>query len=204
MRFAQPYRPWRTALGLFLPLSLGIAFMIAGIGTTMGLPVTGWADRLMCSGTVVDGSDYYTTPAGGSGVHRHILCQTGQGKDTASEDVTFDGIAIAFPVYAAIIFGGCLLFAAPRMRRKAEARNSFTGFTGTSGGASPDVQNIMGLVAEAMQQGNANVTVRNVTLGQADDGDAAARLAQIQRLHDSGLLSDAEFATKRAEILSGL
>ena len=205
MSNTSAYRPWRTALGLFLPLSLGIGLMVSGVGTAIWPPVTGWAASLLCSGKVVDASEFYTTQSGGSGVQRHILCVTGSGATEQKEKITFDGIALAWPLYSALIFIGCLVFAAPRMRRKAEAREkvfSMGNFT-VSGGDTPT--DLMGLVAAAMQQGN--VTVHNVTIdsaGEFTDSSPAARLAQLQQLHASGLIDDADFAAKKAEILSGL
>ena len=209
MSTTSAYRPWRTALGLFLPMSLGIGLLIAGIGTTMWPPVTGWAASLMCAGKVVDASETYTTPSGGSGVQRHILCVKGAGASETKEEITFDGIALAWPVYSLLIFIGCLVFAAPRMRRKAEAQaqvfnmGSFTVSGGSDSGEAP--QDLMALVAAAMQQGN--VTVRNVTIDSSDmanGDDPAARLAHLKQLHDAGLISDADFEAKKTEILSGL
>ena len=199
------YRPWRTALGMLLPLSLGLGFFVAGIGTTMWAPITSWAAGAFCSGKVIDDSDYYTTQSGGSGVHRHILCVTGAGKDETRDDITFDGIAIAFPLYSALIFAALLIFAAPRMRRKAEARDgwsSFDDFDGGNDGAPQDLQDVAGLIAAAMRQGN--VTVGTTTMGSPPHGTLAERLAELQQLHASGLISDAEFEAKKAEILSGL
>ena len=203
---AKPsYRPWRTALGMLLPLSLGLGFFVAGIGTTMWPPVTSWAAGAFCSGKVIDASDTYTTPSGGSGVHRHILCVAGKGKEETRDDITFDGIGLAFPLYSALIFAALLIFAAPRMRRKAEARDSwssFGDFNGENDGAPQGLQDVAGLIAAAMRQGN--VTVGGVTMGSPAHGTLAERLAELQRLHESGLISDADFAAKKADILSGL
>jgi hypothetical protein len=205
MNTKSSYRPWRTALGIFLPLSLALGLFVAGIGTTMWTPFSGWAAALLCPGKIIDGSDHYTTPSGGSGTHAHLICVSGEGKNETREEVTFNGIALAFPLYSALIFGGLLLFAAPRMRRKAEARAGsfdFGSFTTADGDVPPDLQGVMGLVAAAMQQGN--VTVHNVTIDSSADDTPVARLAQLAHLHNSGLISDADFDAKKAEILSGL
>ena len=206
---AKPsYRPWRTALGTLLPLSLGLGFFVAGVGTTMWPPVTSWAAGAFCSGKVIDDSDYYTTQSGGSGVHRHILCVSGEGKGETRNDITFDGIGLAFPLYSALIFAALLMFAAPRMRRKAEARDSWSTFgdfgarndgenDGGNDGAPQGLQDVAGLIAAAMRQGN-------VTVGTPPHGTLAERLAELQQLHASGLISDADFEAKKAEILSGL
>jgi hypothetical protein len=198
----------KTSLLIILPLSLAAGFMVAGIGTTMWPPVSAWAAPLVCSGTVDVQSDHYSTPSGGSGVSRHIYCLSGAGKDGARDEITFSAIGIAFLVYAAIAFVMLQVFAAPRMRRRAEARMSVTHYGGgisARGVASPDeLQAILGQVAEALQRGQADVNVHTVTIGEAEDGDAGARLARLRQLHDAGLISDQDYEAKKAEILSGL
>src|SRR5580765_409219 len=89
---------------LLLPLSLALGLFIAGIGTAMWPPVSAWAAPLACSGTIDVQSDHYTTPSGGSGVSRHILCVSGAGKDQAPDEITFTAIGIAGLLYAAIVF----------------------------------------------------------------------------------------------------
>ena len=175
----------------------------------MWAPVTSWAAGAFCSGKVIDDSDAYTTQSGGSGVHRHIVCVTGEGKDETRDDITFDGIGLAFPLYSALIFAALLIFAAPRMRRKAEARDSWSSFgdfdggnDGGNEGAPQGLQDVAALIAAAMRQGN--VTVGTMTVGSPPHGTLADRLAELQQLHASGLISDADFEAKKADILSGL
>src|SRR3982074_31066 len=102
----------KTTFLILLPLGLAFGFMIAGIGTAMWPPVSAWAAPLVCSGTVDVQSDHYTTPSGGSGGSRHILCVSGAGKDAAPDEITFSAIGIAGLVYAAIAFVLLLVFAA--------------------------------------------------------------------------------------------
>ena len=194
------YRPWRTVLTLFLPLSIGLGFFVAGIGTTMWAPVSSWAAGPFCPGTITDGSDTYTTQSGGSGVHRHVVCVTGTGKDQTRDDITFDGIFLATPLYAVLFFIGMLVFAAPRMRLKADAPDPWSSITGFTPRTREGRRGLMKLAASMMQQGNGGT----VTMEQTADGTIAERLAELQQLHASGLISDADFETKKAEILSGL
>jgi hypothetical protein len=200
----------KTTFLVILPLSLGFGFMIAGIGTTMWPPVSAWAAPLACSGTVDVQSDHYTTPSGGSGVSRHILCLSGAGKDAEADEITFTAIGIAGLAYAVIAFILMQLFAAPRMRRRAEARLSAGDFgpgIGARGVASSaELQAILGQVSEALQRGQADIDVRNITIdgGDGDGGDATGRLARLKQLHDSGLISGDDYQAKKAEILSGL
>jgi len=193
---------------LLLPLSLGIGLFVSGIGTTMWPPVSAWAAPLACSGTVDVQSDHYTPPSGGSGLSRHILCISGAGKGAAADEITFTAIGIAGLLYAAILFVLLMVFAAPRMRRRAEARPSVADFGGgisASGIASPaELQAILGQVSEALQRGQADINVRSVTIDGADAADPAARLAQLRQLHDAGLIDDSDYEAKKAEILSGL
>jgi hypothetical protein len=193
---------------LLLPLSLALGLFLSGIGTTMWPPVSAWAAPFACSGTVDVQSDHYTTPSGGSGVSRHILCVSGAGKDAVPDEITFTAIGIAGLLYVAVIFVLLMIFAAPRMRRRAEARMSATGFGGgitARGVASPaELQAILGQVSEALRHGQADINVRTITIDGDDGADPAARLAQLKQLHDSGLIGDSDYEAKKAEILSGL
>jgi hypothetical protein len=196
----------KTTFLVFLPLSLALGVFVAGIGTTIWPPVSAWAAPLACSGTIDVQSDHYTTQSGGSGVSRHILCLSGAGKDAAADEITFSAIGIAGLVYAVILFILLQVFAAPRMRRGAAgARVSIGGFgggIGAQGVASPaELQAILGEVAQALQRGQADINVRNVTIDGADPG---ARLAHLKQLHDSGLIDESDYEAKKAEILSGL
>lgn len=198
----------KAALFVFLPLSLAAGFMIAGIGTAIWPPVSSWAAPFLCSGTVDVQSDHYSTSSGGSGVSRHILCLSGAGKDTAADEITFSAIGVAGLLYAAIAFVLMLVFAAPRLRRRAEARAPVMDFGGgisARGIASPaELQAILGQVSEALERGGADIHVRNIVIDGDEGGDPAERLARLRQLHDSGLISDADYEAKKAEILSGL
>ena len=198
----------KTTFLILLPLSLGIGLFVSGIGTTMWPPVSAWAAPLACSGTVDVQSDHYTTPSGGSGVSRHFYCVTGDGKDQAGEEITFSAIGIAGLLYAAIVFVLMQIFAAPRMRRAAEARASVVDYGGgvrAQGLSSPtELQAILGQVAEALQRGQADIKVHNVTIDGGGAGDPAARLAALKQLHEAGLIDDEDYEAKKAEILSGL
>ena len=204
----------KTTFLVILPLSLAIGMFVSGIGTTMWPPVSAWAAPLACSGTVDVQSDHYTTPSGGSGVSRHILCVSGAGKEAAAEEITFAAIGIAGLLYSVIIFVLLSLFVVPRMRRAAAERLAIFD-PGPAmrfrGGASPaDLQAILGRVAEALQRGQAAVNVRTFTIdgtataANTEPADPATRLAALKQLRDSGLIDDQDYEAKKAEILSGL
>jgi hypothetical protein len=202
----------KTTFLIALPLSLAFGFFIAGIGTAMWPPVSAWAAPLICSGTVDVQSDHYTTPSGGSGASRHILCVTGAGKDQSAEEITFSAVGIAGLLYAAVAFLLLRLVILPRLRRGAEAMVSsvvnYGGGISARGVASPaDLRAILGQVAEALQRGQADIKVHNITIDGAEGGegaDPAARLTRLKQLHDAGLIGDEDYEAKKAEILSGL
>jgi hypothetical protein len=94
-------------------------------------------------------------------------------------------------------------------RRKRDGLLRDAGVAGTG----VDLQSILSQVAEAVERGDARVTVRNMTAdlrggGPAEDvqagGDPAERLARLKRLREQGLITAAEYEAKRSEILSGL
>ena len=129
----------------------------------------------------------------------------------------------AFLVYSVIAFLILRLLVVPLLRRRfagalrrAGIRGApDAGVTGGGGaGAGVDLQSILAQVAEAVERGEAKVTVRDHRFvapggdGPADDGDGhadpAERLAQLKRLYDRGLISAEDYAAKKAEILAGL
>jgi hypothetical protein len=203
----------KTTFLVILPLSLAIGMFVSGIGTAMWPPVSAWAAPLACSGTVDVQSDHYTTPSGGSGVSRHILCVSGAGKEASADEITFAAIGIAGLLYAALIFVLLGVFVVPRLRRAAAERPpAFDPRPAmrASGAASPaDLQAILGQVAEALRDGQADVHVRTINIdgsgtATGDAADPAARLAALKQLRDSGLIDDQDYQAKKAEILSGL
>jgi hypothetical protein len=205
---------WKTMLLVVLPLSLAAGFMVAGVGTAIWPPVSLWAAPLACSGTVESQSDHYSTSSGGSGVSRHFYCLSGDGKEATSDEITFVAIGIAGLLYAAIAFLLLQFLAVPRLRRAAEERAPVADFGGgisASGIGSPtELQAILGQVAQALQSGQADLNVRTINIdasGVATEGDAsdpASRLAALKQLRDSGLISDGDYESKKAEILAGL
>jgi hypothetical protein len=208
MRTASSSRGLRTAFGIILPLSLAAGFMAGGVGTLIYPPVGAWAGNLVCAGHVQVLSDYYTTPSGGSGVHRNVDCVSGAGKDAAHEDITMITFGLAILIYAAVAFALLQVFAAPRIRRRAEARTAFASFGGSVVAGDPssaaELQSILAQVASSLQQGQATVTMRNVTIEDAEGDGPAERLARLRQLHEAGLISAGDYEAKKAEILSGL
>jgi hypothetical protein len=207
MGTASSSRGLRTTFGIVLPLSLAAGFMVGGVGTLMYPPVGSWAGALVCAGNVEVQSDYYTTPSGGSGVHRQIGCVAGAGKDPARDDITMMTFGIAILIYAAVAFALLQVFATPWIRRRSGARTAFADFGGAggSGPSSPDeLQAILAQVADSIRHGQAEINVRNFTVEDEDGDSVAERLARLKQLHETGLISGDDYEAKKAEILSGL
>ena len=205
-----------TLLGV-LPASLFVGLMIASAGVAVHPPLAFIATPLVCSGEVEVVSQNYSYRPGQSGVTRTIYCLSGgQGAKPAREDITFKAMGASFLVYSLLAFVALQLLwwllrprVAARFRRKRDALLRDTGI----GGAGVDLQSILSQVAEAVERGDARVTVRNMSAdlrgtGPSDDvqggGDPGERLARLKRLHTQGLISAAEYEAKRSEILSGL
>jgi hypothetical protein len=212
MGTASSSRGLGTSLRIILPLSLAAGFMVGGVGTLIYPPVGAWAGNLVCAGKVEVQSDYYNTPHGGSGVQRRIGCVSGAGDGAAREDITMMTFAIALLAYAALAFVLLQIFAARWIRRRAESRVDvrYIGGDGSNlPGSSPDLQAILAQVADSLRRGDADVTVRNITIGDPDGGDPdgneiAERLARLEQLRGAGVISDEEYRAGRAEILSSL
>jgi hypothetical protein len=206
MGIASSSRGLGTSLRIILPLSLAAGFMVGGVGTLIYPPVGAWAGGLVCAGKVEVQSDYYTTPHGGSGVQRRIGCVSG----AAREDITMMTFGIALLAYAALAFLLLQVFAARWIRRRAEGRAGvgYFGGSGASGPDSPaDLQAILAQVADSLRRGDAEVTVRNMRIGDPDDPDGnevAECLARLEQLRGAGVISDDEYRATRAEILSSL
>lgn len=204
-----PYRPWRTALLILLPLSLVLGVMFAGVGSAIWEPITGWGAHLVCAGNVVDASRHYSTPSGGSGIEFHTLCQRGEGKNATAEEITWQALFVTTPAYAAVAFALMIAFML-RQRRKDLARSPVApaapAFSlGRRAMQGQNMVDIMGMVAAAMREGNARVIVPGATFTPGmDTQNVSARLTELRQLHDSGLISAEEFAAKKADVLAGL
>ena len=195
---------------IVLPSALFAGLMISTAGMAIYPPITFVANPMICSGTIDYVSTSYSYRPGQAGVERTIYCVTGGAKG-AREDVTMKAVGVSFLVYSALFF---LLFGfvvRPLLRRRYErtmaalrARQAMAG--PLAGAAVPGgVQDILARVSEAMQRGEADVVVRNVSAGAAGDGgDLAERLAQLKQLRDQGLITAEDYEAKKAELLSRL
>jgi hypothetical protein len=203
---------------IVLPSALFIALMLATAGTAIWPKMAAPGAAILCGGGEVVYESYGASYRPGEyTVSREIYCQSGTGKDAARDEITLQAMGVSFLIYSLAIF--LLLqfvvrpLAARRLRRKMDALGigapaQPSSWLGTP--ASPaNLNDILARVQDAVQRGEANVTVRNVTVdGQdmdmADGGDLAARLAQLKALRDQGLITAQDYEAKKAEILAGL
>lgn len=200
---------------IVLPVSLFVALMLAGPGTAIWPKMAAPGAAIVCgSGTVAYESYGASYRPGEYTVSRELYCQTGEGKSAARDEITFKAIGVSFLIYAAILFLLLQFVARPiaarRLRRRMDAMGVAPGlFTGStfaprdSSGQPVDLNAILSRVSQAVQRGDADVTVRNLSV-DTGGGDIAARLARLKALRDQGLITAADYEAKKAEILAGL
>ena len=124
--------------------------------------------------------------------------------------VTFKAIGVSFLVYSAAFFLLLNFLVRPLLRRRyrslldaAKARRGQGGGpSARAPGGMVDLGDILARVSDAMEQGGANPAMPPDGAGGRDD--LAARLGQLRDLRDRGLITDADYASKKAELLSRL
>lgn len=182
------------AAGILLSVSLFVGMMFATAGTAIHPPLVRVAAPLACDGEFVIESSRYSYKPGQSGTEHHYYCV--QGPAGVREEVTLRAIFMAFLVYSAGAFVVGLLLAAPLLwwlRRKFDA-----------------LPELMRRARASMQRNGIAPTVRVVhtqapeATATADEADIAGRLRQLARLRSEDLISEQEYAAKKAEILAGL
>jgi len=202
---------------IILPLSLFIALMIATAGVAVWPRLAAPGAAILCGGgEVIYESHGASYRPGEYTVTRELYCQSGAGKDAAREEITIRAMGVSFLIYAVAIFLLLQFVVRPLVARRVRRKMEALGLTGTTAqsawpgtpAAAGDLKDIYARVQEAMQRGEAEVRVRNVSVDmtgtEAAGGDIAARLAQLKALRDQGLITAQDYEAKKAEILSGL
>jgi len=186
---------------IILPASLFIGLMIASAGTAIYPRVAAVGAALLCSGEVIYESHGQSYRPGEYTVTRQIYCRSGEGKGATQEEITFRAIGIAFLIYSALAFLLLRFLVAPWLRRRAERAMLAAGIRSPADPSRPaspaDLRGILGQVSEAVQRGRA-------TAVDASGDEPAERLAQLKALRDQGLITAADYESKKAEILKGL
>ena len=185
---------WGCGLLALLPVSGFGGLMVATAGGALHPPLIMAAAPYVCDGTVELQSQSYSYKPGQRGVSRTFYCNH---PDGSQSDITLASIGAA-TIYYSLIFLPFLLVASLLLGLL--ARNRLPKLS-----ASIRAQNIDALRAQLGERLHVDADfVRRARDVPPDEGDVAARLARLQSLRDEGLISEAEYQAKRAEILTKL
>ena len=202
---------------IILPSALFIALMLSTAGFAIWPKLAAPGAAIVCgSGEVVYESYGASYRPGEYTVSREVHCQTGTGKSAAREEITWSAMGVSFLVYAVGVFLLLQFLVRPLLARRLRRKMAALGLTGTTAqsawpgtpAAAGNLRDIYARVQEAMQRGDAQVEVRNHSMGpdgaETEGGDVAARLTQLKALRDQGLITAEDYEAKKAEILAGL
>jgi len=195
------FRPGRPGLGTLL-VAIWAGFMVATAGAAVYPPVTSIVTPFVCGGgeAQVDSHTYSTRP-GETIVTRDFQCIGANGKP---ESAMFRTQAATGAAYALIAFVLLTLLGLWRGRggRGTAAMSAPVPTPEAAPEAAPvpapdfpDFRTRMAELRERTAQFHADAPAGN---------GIEARLALLERLHQSGLVDDADYEAKKAEILSRL
>jgi hypothetical protein len=159
-----------------LAAALFIGLMIATAGTAIYPRSAAVGAALLCGGEVRYESRGASYRPGEYTVTRQIYCQTGSGKEAEGEEITFRAVGLSFLIYSAAFFLLLRFVAAPLMRRKLEQ-------TLAAAGPASDLRDMLARAS-------------------APRDDIADRLSRLNALREQGLITDEDYETKKAEILT--
>jgi hypothetical protein len=183
------FRPGRPGLGTVL-VAIWAGFMVATAGAAVYPPVTAIVTPLVCpGGEAQTDSQTYSTRPGETIVTRQFNCIGENGKP---ESVMFETLAATFAVYALIAFVLLTLLGLWRGRRGGAIDPR------AAPAAAPDSLYVRTRTVEPDES-----SFRARPTATAGDG-IEARLEVLNSLREAGLISDADYETKKAEILSRL
>lgn len=191
--------------------------MVATAGGAIHPPVITVAAPYVCEGTVAVRSQNYSYKPGQSGVSREVLCA---GADGEVRDITLKTIGAA-TIYYTLIFmavglGLAVLAALARLLKPRLGGGPSTGSghdprpgPGSGPGSGPAPGPVgPEVVARFLNDRiliNADILRRNARPADDTDGDSVRRrLENLQALRDDDLITEEEYQTKRAEVLSSL
>lgn len=193
------FRPGRPGLGTLL-VAIWAGFMVATAGAAVYPPVTALVTPFVCGGgeAQVESQTYSTRP-GETIVSRDFQCIGENGKP---ESAMFRTLAATGAAYALIAFILLTLLGLWRGRAgRAAATAPSPGPAGEPEAApapASDLADFRTRMAELRER------AAQFQPQPASGNDIEARLALLERLHQSGLIDDADYEAKKAEILSRL
>jgi len=194
------FRPGRPGIGTLL-VAIWAGFMVATAGAALYPPVTALVTPLVCSGEARTDSQTYSTRPGETIVTRQYYCIGENGKP---ESVAFKTLAATFVAYALIAFVLLTLLGLWR-GRKGVAADPMPAALRPEPFVPSDVE---GPLRAKRENGPDTVALRETILRArraASGGNGIeARLEVLNGLREAGLISDADYEAKKAEILSRL
>jgi hypothetical protein len=172
--------------------------MVATAGGAMNPALVTRAAPWVCDGTVETRSRDYSYKPGQQGTSHNITCTEADG---GSRDITLRAIGAATIYYTLIFlpFGLLLLLAV-----RALFRRSVGGMAARAGMGPGDADKLRSFLAGRLRT-DADIIRRPAAAPSGPTPDSIEeRLRHLQSLRESGLVSDAEYQAKRAEILAEL
>lgn len=185
---------------LLLPVCAFGGIMVASAGGAIHPPLVSVAAPYVCDGTVETQSRSYSYRPGQQGVAHTISCLDADG---ARRDITLRAIGAASLYYSLILLAAAL--ALWGLMRLLKPRRP--------GGGGQDAETLRRYLAERLRTdadivrrrtGSADDIASTGDTNSADAGSPEDRLRRLQALRDGGLISEAEYQAKRADILAGL
>jgi hypothetical protein len=163
-------------------------FMVATAGAALYPPVTAIVTPLVCPGRAEVESQTFSTRPGETIVTREYLCTAPGAKP---ESIMFRTLAATCLAYSLIAFVLLTLVGLWRGRRGAAAAPvAEPAWRTIQFPPDPILERIIGSPRQPRDAG--------------DQAETARRLAELKRLHESGLIDGREYEEKKAEILSSL
>ena len=190
-----PAARWGCGLSLLLAVCGFCGLMVATAGGAIHPPLVTAAAPYVCDGTVETQLRTYSYKPGQQGVARNIFCVD---PDGSHRDITLRAIGAATVHYTLIFLPiGLLLGIAARRW----ARSRLSNMSARVG--SPDMAELKSLMADRLRM-NADIARRPSQSPKAGGGSVEDRLRHLRSLRDSGMIDEAEYRAKRAEILAAL
>jgi hypothetical protein len=188
------FRPGRPGIGTLL-VAIWAGFMIATAGAAIYPPVTAIVTPFVCSGQAQTDSQTFSIRPGETIVTREFNCIGENGKP---ESAMFRTLAATFAVYAAIAFVLLTLLGLWRGRKGAA---SGPVPAPASGSVSFDATMFSDTPVRTVELSESRF---HLSPNAAGEGGIEARLELLNGLRKAGLIGDADYETKKAEILSRL
>ena len=188
------FRPGRPGIGTLL-VAIWAGFMVATAGAAVYPPVTSIVTPFVCSGQAQTDSQTFSTRPGETIVTREFNCIGDSGKP---ESVMFKTLAATFAVYALIAFVLLTLLGLWRGRKGAATDPMAAPASAPPPAAAPIIPEL-----RARTAGLDESRFRLHPAAAAGNG-IEARLEVLNGLREAGLISDADYEAKKAEILSRL